>query len=399
MAEEKLEKIERLPAQVTAQMLEKEQGLFLNVARFEHAQRVATMLAGSTMVPDHFKGNTGNCLIALNLAERMRLDVFMLMQSVYVVHGRPGIEGKLVIALIEGHGRFGPLHFKFEGSGLTGAKVRRPNSCRAYAVDLKTKETIEGPEVTWEMVTSEGWNKPKQYRDGSGQMPSKWETMPELMFSYRAASFFGRVHDPGALMGFRSMEEIEDMEEVNITPTSPANREEEKAKERKEAIEKFKASKPQIVGEISLDEFLKITAEANRCTPEDVMVQASADLENFWAAYDKWVAKKKPKAKEEAKPEEGSGKNVQPLAGTAPNPPPAERQTAPPLPSKPEKEWGPIWKDKKVKPMERVRDLWQQNDKLYYAAMQAAEVEVCNTDAAATIILNKALEMEAKFKK
>jgi hypothetical protein len=41
---------------------------------------------------------------------------------------------------------------------------------------------------------------------------SKWKTMPELMFMYRAASWFINTHCPEIAMGLRTAEEIEDTE-------------------------------------------------------------------------------------------------------------------------------------------------------------------------------------------
>ncbi len=407
MVEEKLEKVERLPAALTAQMLEKEDGLFLNVARFEHAQRVATMLSASSMVPKEFQGNVGNCLIALNLAQRMRLDVFMLMQSIYVIHGRPGLEGKLVIALIEGHGRFGPLHFKFSGTGKTGKEIDRPESCVAYALDLKSKETIEGPEVTWKMVTAEGWNKPKSYRDGSGEMPSKWETMPQLMFMYRSASFFGKVHDPASLMGFQSREEIEDVEEINITPVSPKESQTEvAAKIRQDAYQKFCDSIPkEIAGTDLFINFLEATAKANRVSKDDLMVNAACDLERFWGAYRKWEEKNKPKEKQKREAgeiktsgePEGKEEKAESHPGTteAPNPPPpVEEPRQPELTAVPKTNGNPI-----LPPLERVRHLEKQYPDLFKLACDAEQIAYPTSEPAALIIERKMRELYGKGKK
>jgi hypothetical protein len=177
--------------------------LFLDVARFEHAQRVAKMLATSTMVPTQFQGDRGiaNCVIALNLAERMRVDPFMLMQNMYIVHGKPGIEAKLAIALMNGNGRFEPLEFEFQGDGET-------RQCRVFAKEIKSGKTLYGTWVTWKMAKAERWVD----KDGS-----KWKTMPDLMFTYRAAMFFARVYDPGSLLGLRTKDELEDMV-IDVTP-------------------------------------------------------------------------------------------------------------------------------------------------------------------------------------
>lgn len=187
--------------------------IFGNIQRFEEAQRIAKLLSESDLVPAHFQKKIANCMIALQLAERMRVDPFMLMQNMYVVHGRPGIEGKLAIALIEGTGRYSPLKFKFSGQGKTEKNVPRADSCLAYATELKTGEVIEGPPVTWETAVLEGWTKNK------GDMLSKWQTMPDLMFRYRSAMFFARANCPGALLGLKTADELEDI--VELEEVSP----------------------------------------------------------------------------------------------------------------------------------------------------------------------------------
>jgi len=209
MAEQALQKQDQRERQAY-EIAPLEGSMFFNIAKFEHAWRVASLFAQSTMVPEHFQKNPANCMIALNLAERLRVDPFMLLQVMYIVKGRPGVEGKLIIALINGCGRFTPLKYKMDGIGATKYKVSRPNSCIAYATEKESGELIEGPPVTWQLVEAEGWNK-----DKAAGVPSKWETMPDMMFRYRAAAFFGRVNCPDVLLGLRQTEEFEDMETVS----------------------------------------------------------------------------------------------------------------------------------------------------------------------------------------
>lgn len=178
--------------------------LFFDIARFEHAQRVAAVFAKSTMVPQQFQGNIANCVIALNLAERMLVDPFMLMQNMYIVHGRPGIEAKLAIALINQSGRFSPLRYELEGEDDN-------SGCRAYSKQLTSGETLYGPLVTIGMAKAEGWY---------NKTGSKWKTMPELMLEYRSAMFFARTYCPEVLLGMQTREELQDI--IDIEPV-PAN--------------------------------------------------------------------------------------------------------------------------------------------------------------------------------
>ena len=170
-------------------------GFYFDVQKFEHAQRVANMFAQSSMVPEQFRGNIGNCMIALNLADRFRLDPFMVMQKMYIVHGKPGIEAQLAIALINASGRFTPLEFSITGEGDN-------RQCVATAVKKSDGKKLTGPAVSIKMAKDEGWyNKPG----------SKWKTLPDLMLTYRAATFFGRIYSPEALLGFATDDEIIDI--------------------------------------------------------------------------------------------------------------------------------------------------------------------------------------------
>ena len=57
--------------------------------RFEHAQRVAKMLASSELVPAQFRGKVADCVIAQELANRVGASVLAVMQSLIVIHGNP----------------------------------------------------------------------------------------------------------------------------------------------------------------------------------------------------------------------------------------------------------------------------------------------------------------------
>ena len=63
--------------------------LFGNKDFFEHAQRVAVMLSKTDLVPAQFQNNVGNCIVALEMANRIGASPLMVMQNLYIVHGKP----------------------------------------------------------------------------------------------------------------------------------------------------------------------------------------------------------------------------------------------------------------------------------------------------------------------
>lgn len=184
--------------------------LLLDEGKFGQLQRVARMYAESSLVPAHFQKNIPNCAIGIQMALRLNVDPLMFLQHCYIVHGKPGIESKLAIALLNSSGRIkGSIKYRFHGEG-------DDYGCSAFVV-TKDDERIEGPPVTRRLVKSEGWDKPK------GGQPSKWQTMPQIMFCYRAAMFLVRAHFPEALMGMMTVEELEDINTITVSDSKPAD--------------------------------------------------------------------------------------------------------------------------------------------------------------------------------
>jgi gas vesicle protein len=167
-----------------------------------------------------------NCIIALNMANRMGADPLMVMQNLYLIEGRPAWSSQFIMAAINSCGRFSALRFELEDLGekeveyqeTSWVNGRKQNSikkitvknltCVAWAIERETGERIESSKITMEMAVKEGWY---------GKNGSKWQTMPEQMLRYRAASFFGRVYAPELLMGLRSAEEEQD-KIIDVTP-------------------------------------------------------------------------------------------------------------------------------------------------------------------------------------
>lgn len=163
------------------------------LSAFETAQRQAKALSASDLVPQQYKNNVANTLVALEIANRIGASPLMVMQNLNIIHGRPSWGSSFIIAAINGSGKFTAL--RFVGDLTKGIK--------AVCQEKATGETLEGPTVTMDMAKAEGWV------DKAG---SKWKTMPELMMRYRAAAFFGRLYAPEITMGMHSTEEVIDIQ-------------------------------------------------------------------------------------------------------------------------------------------------------------------------------------------
>lgn len=235
-----LQQLQQRPA-ARQQVAEKEPEVvmgFGNLQGFELMQRAANVLTNSTLVPTAYRNQkeiksfgkvTGyeenkpgmaNCIVALNMAQRMQADPLMVMQNLHIIEGRPSWSSQFIIAAINSCGRYSPLRFELteasEPTELTYTATEWKNSnrtevqktvtirhqeCVAYAIEKETGERLDSPRVSIQMAIDEGW----LTKNGS-----KWQTMPELMLRYRCASFFGRLYAPELLMGLQTSEEVHD---------------------------------------------------------------------------------------------------------------------------------------------------------------------------------------------
>jgi hypothetical protein len=223
---------------------------FGSLQSFELMQRAARLLSVSTLVPAAYRakidktdryGNINdsrdnpnalaNCVVALNMSQRMGADPLMVMQNLYIVEGRPSWSSQWIIAAINGCGRFSPLRFDLKPLGKkkveyttfdwrtneNGKRERTTNKqvveiddveCVAWALEKGSDTRLESPPVSISLAVKEGWYS----KNGS-----KWQTMPEVMLRYRTASFFGKLYAPELLMGLQTVEEMQDIV-IDATP-------------------------------------------------------------------------------------------------------------------------------------------------------------------------------------
>lgn len=171
-------------------------GIYESTESYANAWKIAINLSKSQLVPKNFQGRPEDCIIALDLAQRMKASPFAILQNMYIVQSKPSFSAQFLIACINQSKRFSPLMFK-----EIGEKGTPSWGCVCYA-KTKDGEVVQSPEVTMAMAQAEGWvSKPG----------SKWKTMPELMLHYRTATMFARLYAPDIVMGMITTDEAEDI--------------------------------------------------------------------------------------------------------------------------------------------------------------------------------------------
>lgn len=180
--------------------------------------KLAQGLCRSDLVPAQFRGKPENTFLALQMSDRMELDMFAVMSNLFVVHGTPAFSSKFLIGLANMRGPFrGNLKFRFTGEGTAQL------AATCYATLRETGEEVSTT-VTLAQATAAGWTKNPKYKEIGSQM-----------LAYRAAAFFVRLYCPEvAIMGARTVDEVEDMyaaggatsmREATVVRTDPLARE------------------------------------------------------------------------------------------------------------------------------------------------------------------------------
>lgn len=160
---------------------------------FRQSYKLATILARSSLIPQQYQGKAEDCAIAIDMADRMGVSPLMVMQSLYIVKGKPSWSGQACMSFIKARYKDAyPVYVGEKGTDSRGCFIKAATN---------EGDTVEGTVVTLKMAKDEGWTSNK-----------KWSTMPEQMLAYRAAAFFARVYCPETLMGIQVQGEVEDSE-------------------------------------------------------------------------------------------------------------------------------------------------------------------------------------------
>jgi hypothetical protein len=200
---------------------------------FGHALTVAARLASSGLLPDAFREQPANVLIALQVARRMELDPFLVLQSIHVISGRPSWATKFLIALCNRSGfavkwrvkRLDTPALEFNREEIIGWESmpngkNRPKKAKTPAsmpnIEVTAWSPALDPDDTYTvdstMAVAEGW----------AVSNKKYSTNPELMLRYRAASGLIGLYRPEILHGIPVEDEPDVLVVESVTTPAPA---------------------------------------------------------------------------------------------------------------------------------------------------------------------------------
>lgn len=184
----------------------------LDTARFEHMQRIARIMAESSMIPDSLRlgklpDETGrlveaelpasrilaNCFMVVNQAVRWGMDPFAVAQCCSMVHGRLMYEGKLVAAVLEAKLRV-RLKYTFTNEDKPIANRELGVIVSATIPGEDEERTVEGTVALWHRGDKSPWAN-----------PGAWKRQ----LRYMGAREWARAHSPAIMLGVITDDEIE----------------------------------------------------------------------------------------------------------------------------------------------------------------------------------------------
>lgn len=262
---------------------------FFDPVQFDTMQRVCKLFASSELVPDMYKATEknpiekamANCMIAIEIAQRIGASPLMVMQNMVPIYGKPSWSSKFLVATVNTCGRFNPLQYRFTEKGMLGmvdytdyvwdnstrskravakqfdGKKVMDIECVAYTTAKGSDKVLESSPVSIRLAIQEGW----YTKNGS-----KWQTMTKQMLMYRAASFWTSAYAPELSMGMKTIEENQDIQDVEYQEIKDTPEEERKNNANKEQISMDLANGEDKTGKMVVD---TQTGEIKNDNPEN----------------------------------------------------------------------------------------------------------------------------------
>ena len=231
----------------------------IKVAVNNAVEQKVLQVMNTNIIPQELRGKKQELAEIATMAEHRGVPFLTLLNNIQFIDGRMGWKSTYVIACInKASNRFSaPLNFRSVGN-----IADKTYGKKAYTYDLNNN-LIEGPVITIDIAERAGWtNKEK----------SMWNTLPELMLSYRAATLFGRLFSPDILDGMLTIDELVDI--YSVSGNLPKDAIEQKL------IEVLNESQQVVIEEVKTEVVSIVKDEMPKIKTKSILEAMFEDLEN-----------------------------------------------------------------------------------------------------------------------
>ncbi len=168
-------------------------GMLSDPARMNALMVFADLMASAAVtVPQHLRGKKADCLAITMQAARWNMDPFAVAQKTHLVNGALGYEAQLILAVLQSTGAIeGAPYYEYQGK----------------ATDLECRVGMILPGETEPRWTQ--WVKNGDIKTRNSPL---WQTNPAQQLGYLQVKYWARQYAPGAILGIRTKDELEDME-------------------------------------------------------------------------------------------------------------------------------------------------------------------------------------------
>lgn len=179
--------------------------LYMTTSAFDQLQRVAKLMASSSLVPEHLRDKLSDCFLVAACAVRWKMDPFAVAQHTFVTKGKLGYEGKLIAAIINTHRRVA-ASLKYRYTGEPGTPKRGVIVSGVLKGDPTVLE-VDGTVERWATTAKE---------ERGGGLSDQWRRDPDQLLAYRGARQWARRYLPEAVLGVYSDDEVEQEADVTL---------------------------------------------------------------------------------------------------------------------------------------------------------------------------------------
>lgn len=207
-------------------------GFSLVAGNFEEAMKIATMLAGSKLVPQQYQGYPEDVLIACSWGESLGLKPLPALNAIAVINGRPQLFGDALKALVM---KYGTIEERWDNENGVWTMIAHRDGYPDVVQTYGYNDAISAGYVSYN---------PQNNTFGLGVRKSDaWAKNPKRMCQMRCRAFVIRDAFPDILQGINiegdGYDEIEPVTEVQAEPVTEVQAIEQKEQEQAELMEQM----------------------------------------------------------------------------------------------------------------------------------------------------------------
>lgn len=201
--------------------------LIMDVASMDSMYRMAEIMAvGRSTIPEHLRGNKGDCMAIVMQAMTWQMNPFAVAQKTHVVNGVLGYEAQLVNAVIQSSG-VTTGRFEYEWFGPWEKIIGKTKVIKMPAKGDKKEYEFRVPDYSmtdenglgvkvWATIKGEAQPRVLELLlvQASVRNSPLWATDPKQQLAYLAVKRWTRLYAPDVILGVYTPDEFEQTAQV-----------------------------------------------------------------------------------------------------------------------------------------------------------------------------------------